>query len=218
MTATASGGQGLDKIVSQVQSAFGDGRILSASVNGSTISVKLVAPDEPSAVSATFEAQILAYAVRDSMSTSGQTPIDSVQYLDARGSPLQGYATDPVGITPSVSPLGKGACNSAAHAAQTAQASLTIETVQTIPYAGGACVFKFQTADSASFAANASLAIGTLVNAIGDPNQRPYLVEVDDQAGTPQLVDNYTPSAGGVAYVKPGLSTSFFTGGKLGGA
>jgi hypothetical protein len=87
--------------------------------------------------------------------------------------------------------------------------------VLTLPYASGACVFKFQTSDPSSFAANAPVTMGALVNAMGDPNERPYLVEVDDQTGTPQFVDSYTPSAGGQAYIKQGLSQSFDLGGAL---
>ncbi|HEY3550639.1 MAG TPA: hypothetical protein VGK69_06270 [Gaiellaceae bacterium] len=206
--------QGIDGLVSQVQSSFGDGSILSASMNGSLLSVKVAAADQPSEVHASFEAQMLAYAVRDWLNANGQAPINSVQYLDSSGAELKDEGVDPVGNNASVAPLGNGACNSAAQAAQAEQASLTVGSVLTLPYAGGACAFKFQTPDPSGFAANAPLTINKLVNGMGDPNERAYLVEVDDQAGTPEFVASYIPSAGGQAYIKPGLSTVFDGGGR----
>jgi hypothetical protein len=195
-----------------VQASFGDGRILSASVEGSTLSVKLVAPDGPSLASATFEAQVLAHAVRDWMSSNGQAPIDSVIYLDANGTPLQDspQGGDPVANDPTVAPVTGTACDSAAQAAQAAQASLSIVSARALPFLGGACVFAFQTSDPSSFASDAPITIGKLVNTLGDPNERPYLVEVDDQSGIPQFVASYVPGEGGQAYVKPGLSRVFF--------
>lgn len=214
ISATASGGPGIGGLVSQVQRSFGDGRLVSASVSGSTLNTTLAVPDEPSAVSATFEAQMLAAAVHDSI---GQAHITAVEYTSSNDAMLQGYGPDPVGSTTSPAGLGTGACNSAAQAAEAADASLTVASVLTLPYAGGACVFKFQSSDPSSFASNAPLTIGTLVNAMGNPNERPYLVEVDDQTGIPQFVDSYTPNAGGVTYIRPGLDTSFNNGGRLAG-
>lgn len=205
ITTTASGGQGIDDLLSQVQNSFGDNRLLSASVNGSTLTVTVAAPDEPSSVTATFEAQILAAAFHDSVSASGQTPIDTVQFLDASGNTIPGYGPAPVGSDTGLAPLRSGACNSAAQKVQTS--SLTIQSALTLPYAGGACAFKFQTSDLSSF--DASRVAGKLADSMGDSNQRAYLVEVDDQAGVPQFVDDYTPNGGGVAYAKPGSNIIF---------
>lgn len=196
----------LPQLLSQVQTRFGDGRLLSASVKGSMLTVHVAAPDEPSAVNATFEAQILAAAVHDS-----GTPIKSVRFLDARGTAIRGYGPAPVGTDttlkplPKLPPLPKGACNSAAQGVETS--SLAIRSVVTLPDAGGACAFTFQTSDPSRF--DASRDVAKLVNAIGDPNERPYLVELDDQAGVPQFVADYTPGGGGVAYVKPGVNIIF---------
>jgi hypothetical protein len=211
LTTTASGGQGIDDLLSQVQNSFGDSRLLSASVNGSTLTVKVAAPDEPSSVGATFEAQILAAAFHDSVSASGQTPINTVQFLDASGNAIPGYGPAPVGTDTShaaltkIPALAKGACNSAAQAVQTS--SLVIQSVVTLPYAGGACAFKFRTPDPSSF--DAGHVVAKLANIMGDPNERALLVEVDDQAGVPQFVDSYSPSGGGVAYTKPGSHILF---------
>jgi hypothetical protein len=209
-TTTASGGQGINDLLSQVQNSFGDSRLLSASVNGSTLTVKVAATDEPSAVSATFEAQMLASAVHDAETSGSGQAINSVQYLDTSGAAIRGYGAAPVGTDPSLvplpslPPLTKGACNSAAQAVQTS--SLTIQSVLTLPYAGGACAFKFQTSDQSNF--DQSPVIGKIADVMGDPSQRALLVEVDDQAGVPQVVDSYSPSGGGTLYIKPGLNTS----------
>lgn len=204
---TASGGQSIGDLLSQVQNSFGDKRLLSASVKGQTLTVRVAAPDEPSAVGATFEAQMLAAAVHDSESASGQTPINSVRYRDASGNAVPGYAPAPVGTEssgaplPKIPPLAKGACSTAA---QSVQASyVAIESALTLPYAGGACAFKFQT-NLSSFAV-VGLFGGKLADSMGDPNDvRSYLVEVDDQAGVPLSVYDYTPGGGGVEYGKPG--------------
>lgn len=212
MTTRASGGQGIDATVAQLHSSFGDEQLISASVDGSTLRVMVNAPDEPSGVRATFEAQMLADAVSDSMSGGGRPLIDSVHYLSANGGPVPQYGTDPVAPDPSIPALADGACKSAAQEAQdaiAAQAPLQVISVVTLPYGGGTCAFKFQTSDPASFAAEAPWAVGHLDNAMGAPNERPLFVEVDDQAGVPQFVYSYTPSAGGTAYIKPGLSRSF---------
>lgn len=213
---TASGGQDVSSFVSAVQSRFGDGLLVSGSVTGSTLTVTVASPNEPSAVKAAFEAQMVAYALRDSQSASSQTPINSVQYVAANGKQLPGYGSATVAST-RVTPLAGGACSSAATAVQAADASLTTVSALTLHNGGGACALKFTTTDPVSFAQNASTTLASMGNAIGNPNQRSYLVEVDDQAGTPQFVASYTPGAGGVSYIKPGLSTSFagVSGGRL---
>lgn len=215
-TTTASGGQSINDLLSQVKNTFGDNRLLAASVNGSMLTVKVAAPDEPSAVSATFEAQMLASAVYGAETSAGGPVINSVQYLDANGAAIPGgYGVAPVGTDPSLNPLPKlksltqGACNSAAEAVQSS--SLTIQSVLTLPYAGGACAFKFQTSDPSNF--DQSSVIGKLGDAVGDPMQRALLVEVDDQAGVPQVVDSYSPSGGGTLYIKPGVNASSVGGG-----
>jgi hypothetical protein len=217
LTTTARGGQSLSDLVAQVQQNFGDGRLLSASLDGSTLSVKLAAPDEVSAMSSVFEAQMLASAARDSLSTTnGQ--ITSVQFLDASGTPINGYSTD-LAADPTIPALANGACNAAtqalltAFAAKAPKASLNVESALALPYAGGSCAFKFQTADPEAFAENAPFVVGPLVQAMGAPNQRAILLEVDDQAGTPQFVYSYSSSQGSATYIKPGLSLAFEGGG-----
>lgn len=205
LTTPASGGQGVNDLLSQVQQSFGDSLLLSASVNGSTLTVNVAAPDEPSAVRATFEAQILASAVHDAATSAQQTPINSVQFLDASGNAIPGYSPAPVASDASLATLSSGACMSAAQPLQTS--TLTIQSALTLPYAGGACAFKFQASTPSSF--NAPFDVAKLVDAMGDPNQRSYLVEVDDQAGVPLFIYNYTPSGGGVDYVKPGSNILF---------
>jgi hypothetical protein len=86
--------------------------------------------------------------------------------------------------------------------AQTVQTSaLTIRSALTLPYAGGACAFKFQTSSPPPF--TDALFVGKLLDGMGGPNESSYLVEVDNSAGVPLSVDDYTPGGGGVAYTKP---------------
>jgi hypothetical protein len=199
LTRTASGGQGLDQLLAQVRNSFGDDRLVSASFDGSTLTVKVDAADEPSAVSATFEAQMLAAAFHDSVAATGEPPIHSVRYVDASGAPVAGYGSDPVVSDAGLSPLADGTCRSLAESVQTS--SLTVESALTLPYAGGACAFRFQTSD-ASQLGDTPLLVGTLVNGMGEPNKRAYLVEIDNKAGVPLIVADSTAGAGGVAYSK----------------
>ena len=198
------GGPGVHGLLSQAQSSFGDGRLLSASISGRTLTVKVAAPDEPSAVRATFEAQMLAAAVHDAQAAAGQTPINSVQFINAHGKAIPSYGLAPVGTEPNGDPLPKIAalahdgCKSVAESVQTS--TLTVRSALTLPYAGGACAFTFQGSPS-SF--DAGVVVAKLVNAMGDTNNRPYLVALDNHMGVPLFVHDYTPSFGGVAYIKP---------------
>ena len=196
---STSGGPGVHGLLSQVRSSFGDGRLLSDSISGRTLTVKVSAPDEPSAVSATFEAQMLAAALHDAQAAAGQTPISSVKFVNSNGAPVRGYGLVPVGSDTGVAPLAAGKCRSLA---QTVQSSaLAIRSALAVPYAGGACAFKFQTSSPPPF--SDALFVGRLLDGMGDSNQRSYLVEVDNSTGVPLSVDDYTPGGGGVAYTKP---------------
>jgi hypothetical protein len=200
---STGGAPGVHGLLSQVRSSFGDSRLLAASINGRTLTVKVVAPTEPSAVSATFEAQMLAAALHDAQVAAGQTPINAVRYVDAVGKAIPGYGVAPVGSSrghpvASVPALANDACRSVAQSVQTS--TLTVRSALTLPYGGGACAFTLQ-GNPTSFVA--PLVVGKLVNAMGDPNNRPFLVELDDHSGVPLFVDGYTPAGGGVAYTRP---------------
>lgn len=192
-------GPGVHGLLSQVQGSFGDGRLLSASISGRRLTVKVSAPDEPSAVSATFEAQMLAAAVRDSESANGQTPISSVKFVNSNGAPVRGYGPATVGSDTGLAPLAAGKCRSMTQAVQSS--ALAVRSALTLPYAGGACAFKFQTSSPPPF--SDALFVGKLLDGMGDPNERSYLVEVDSSAGVPLSVHDYTPGGGGVEYTRP---------------
>lgn len=202
---STGGGPGVHGLLSQAQSRFGDGRLLSDSISGRTLTVKVAAPDEPSAVSATFEAQMLAAAVHDAQAAAGQTPINSVKFIDAHGKAIPGYGPAPVGTDmaghplSTVPPLAAGKCQSLT--TQTVKSSaLAIRSALTLPYAGGACAFKIQMSGRPSL--SDGLFVGKVLDGMGDPNRRAYLVEVDDSAGVPLSVNDYTPGGGGVMYTK----------------
>jgi hypothetical protein len=203
--------QGVDEVVSQAQSDFGDGRILSAAANGSILSVKLATNDVASSTIAAFEARVLGQGLTEWMAANGQTPITGVISQDASGTVLPGTLSygDPVASAPNVQPLPSGSCQSAAAAASAADASLTTESVRVLPFANGVCVFDFQTTDAARFAENAPVTINKLVTAMGDPDQRPYLIQVEDGNGASQFVASWVPGDGGQTWIRPGLPTTF---------
>jgi hypothetical protein len=213
--AAQSRAEGVSNLLSQVRTSFGDGRILSASASASTLSVKLaVVPRGPSLVKAIFEARVLANATSDWMRRNGQKPIAAVLYLDASGTPLQDSPPggDRVGTNPSVAPLTAGACNSAAHSAlqsAPAETSLTVQSVRTLPFLRGTCVVEFRTSDPSEFASDAPLAIGTFAHAMGDPNNRAFLVLVDDESGRPQFATSWVPGEYGETWIERGLSRAF---------
>jgi hypothetical protein len=226
LTATIGGAavtraQTVNDVVSQVQNSFGDNRIASASAGGSTLTVNLNLPvsDPTSFVRGTFEAQVLASAVSDAAAASQEEPVTALIYRDASGNQLEGTPAsgDAVGSAPNVAPLASGACQAAAQAiesaAQAAQTSLVAASVKTLPFLGGTCVFEFQTSDPSGFAASAPTTVDKLVNTIGNPNDRPYLVQVDDENGAAQFVDGWVPGFGGRTWIHPGLSTAFVLGG-----
>lgn len=205
---SASARPQINSLLAQVRKSFGDHRLLSASINGRTLAVKVTAPNETSAIGATFEAQILAAAFHDAQAASRRTPIDAVQYEDAHGNPVPGYGVARVGtdtgghLLPRIPALAEGACDKAAHAAQALDTALTIQSALTLPYGGGGCAFTFQTSRQSAYLYSTDLY--KLVIAMGNPDQRAFLVEVDNQAGVPLFIDDSTPGGGGVQYNKPG--------------
>jgi len=199
-------------VLSQVQTSFGDDLVAAASVQASTLNASVASTDGPSLIRAVFEARLLAHTVAETMASSGQQPITSVQYVDKDGVALSSYSAggDSVGPDPAVSSLTAQTCSSAGQSmAADPQSSVQVESARMLPFMGGTCVFTFQTSDPATFAKAAPGAIAGLVTAMGDPNNRPYLVEVDDQAGTPQFVTSWVPGDYGDTWIKPGLSRAF---------
>lgn len=198
---------GVAAVVSQVQSSFNDGQIAGGSVGGSILTVSLAAEDGPSITLGNFEAGVLAHAVRDWMAAQGQEAVTAVREVGSSGSQLAGSALgDSIAAEPSASPLTSGACETAA---QDAPSSLVLVSARTLPFADGTCVFKFTTADPATFAATASSSFPDITSALPDANDHPFLIEVDDQAGTPQVILSWVPGVAGQgqgqAYVAPGL-------------
>jgi hypothetical protein len=97
-----------------VQRSFGDRRIVSASVDGSLLTVTLSVPHSTDIGAAdtfenrsVFEAQVLGHAVADWMRAHGQQPLTTVRYRDTQGRSLRGWSLngDPIGADPNVSPL-----------------------------------------------------------------------------------------------------------------
>jgi hypothetical protein len=207
----------VDAVIAQVQRSFGDQRIASASVEGPLLAVKLSVPhaqDETARETfenkAVFEAQVLGHAVADWMRAHGQQPVTTVRYRDTHGRVLPGWALngDPIESDPNVSPLAAGTCESAAKAATTTAASLTLASAKTLPWINGTCVFLFQTSDPAAGSAAAGDVLQRLILRIGHPpNVRPWFFELDAKNSANGLTGaGWMPDGDGFTWAKPGLS------------
>jgi hypothetical protein len=208
-----AGANGVGGVVALVQRGFGDGRIVSASVDGSVLTVKLAVPRATDQLTADdfqekaeFEARVLAHAVADWMRTQGEEPIATVRYRDTRGRALPAtlLGGDPVESDPKVSSLPAGACASAARAA--ARPLLTLVSAQTLPYIKGTCVFRFRTSDPVAGSGVSMDALLTIIHALGEPDYRPWFYEIDDRNGTPQVGASWMPGENGATWARPGLS------------
>jgi hypothetical protein len=140
------------------------------------------------------------------MRAHGKEPITTVRYRD-EGKVIPGSLAngDPVRSDPHVSPLAPDACDTAAKAAVTA--SLTLVSAQTLPYLNGTCVFTFKAADLKAGSGAAMDAVGRMWRAIGgeDPNERPWLFELDDQHGVPKTGASWMLDTG-TTWATPGLA------------
>lgn len=200
----------LDAVVAQVRHNFGDQQIVSASREGSILSVRLDFPGTPKTpgygVKGVFEAQVLGAAVAEWMRAHGQEPITTVSYRN-RGKVIPGWsaAGDPIESDPQVSRLPADACEEAAKSA--GAASLMLVSARTLPYFNGTCVFTFKAADLKAGSGAAMAAVGRIIPAIGGPpNERPWLFELDDQSGVAKSGASWMPAGGGVTWTSPGLA------------
>jgi hypothetical protein len=199
----------LDAVVAQVRHNFGDRQIVSASREGSVLSVKLDFPGNLKTpgfgVKGVFEAQILGAAVAEWMRARGQEPITTVRYRN-RGKVIPGWSAtgDPVESDPHAPPLPADACHTAAKSAEAA--SLTLVSARTLPYLNGTCVFTFKAADLRVASGAAMGAVARIIPAIGGPqNERPWLFELD-QKGVAKSGASWMPAGGGVTWTSPGLA------------
>jgi hypothetical protein len=185
----------LDDVVAQVQHAFGDREIVSASVEGSVLSIKL----DSSGVRGTFEAQVLGSAVADWMRSQGQEPVKTIRFPGSEGGAGSAVESDP-----NVPQLATDACQTAAQDARTG--SLILVSAKTLPYLDGTCVFTF-TATALTAGSQAAMgALGRLISAIGGPpNERPWLFELDDQNGVPKTGASWMLNTG-TTWATPGLA------------
>jgi hypothetical protein len=201
----------VDDVVAQVRQSFGDHQLVSASVEGSLLSVTVNLPSTSTTpgygVKGVFEGQVLGHAVADWMRADGQQPITSVRYRDTRGrvilgTPLNG---DPVESDPNVSPLAANSCEAAAKAVSAG--SLALVSALTLPYINGTCVFTFQAADLQAGSQAAMGALQQIIPAIGGPpNERPWLFELDNQNGVAKTGAAWMPGDGGTTWATPGLA------------
>ena len=191
----------VDVLLRHVRKAFGDDILRSASVKGSTLTVTVAFPHHPlSEARVSFEAQMLAAAVHDSDDASGRTPIDLVKVVGSNGRRVNGAGASVVDDS-SLGPLPAGKCKVVAETVTTALfLRIPIRSARTVPYAGGACAFTFQ---SPTGAFDPPELVGALDRGMGDPNDRPIFVEVDDRPGTPWFVQSWTAGGGGTEGATP---------------
>lgn len=204
---TAARAASVADVISQVQDAFSDGLIRSASIQGSTLDVAIATPQEDSETVSRFEAAVLGHAVADWQGANGQSQVAKVQTVVPSGTPFAGLASgEPIGLDSSATPLASDSCERVASQAPASAAVLA----RTLPFAGGTCIIKVETSADPIVAAPAMA--DALSEAIADPSSYPYLIEVDDPSGTPQIVETWVPGTGaggnggqGGLYVRPGL-------------
>jgi hypothetical protein len=196
-------------VVAQVRHEFGDQQIVSASLDGSVLSVRLAVPGTSKTPGygdkGVFEAQVLGAAVAEWMRAHGQEPITTVRYRD-EGRVIAGWpAYGPVESDPHASPLPTDACDTAARSA--GSASLTLVSARTLPYLNGTCVFTFKAAHLKAGSGAAVGALGRIIRAIGGPpNERPWLFELDSVNGIPKTGASWMPTGGGTTWAMPGLA------------
>lgn len=200
----------LDAVVTQVRHNFGDHQIVSASREGSVLSVKLNSPGTAFKTPGygdrgVFEARVLGAAVAEWMRAHGKEPITTVRYRN-EGKVIPGWSTDgdPVESDPHVSPLPADACHTLAKSA--GSASLTLVSARTLPYLNGTCVFIFKAADLKAGSGAAMGALNRMWNAMDSPNERPWVFELDDQNGVPKTGASWMPIGGGTTWATPGLA------------
>ena len=194
-------------VVAKVQRSFGDRRIVSASIDGLLLSVKLNLTrhsNQAAQMKGVFEAQVLGHAVADWMRFQGHKPITGVDYSNTQGKAILGYGVDRLEADPSVSSLSAAACKSAARPA--AKGLLRLGSAQTLPYLHGTCVFIFRTAKPVAGSGEAMGALGRIIHAIGPPNERPWFFELVTRSGAPLSSAAWMPDAGGTTWAKPGYA------------
>lgn len=197
----------LGNVIGQVRHRFGDRRILSASIAGSTLTVKLDVTrrsDQAAQMKGVFEAQVLGHAVADWMRLQRQEPIAVVSYRDRQGKTLLGYGDDTLESDPNVGQLSSAACMSAARPA--AKGLLTLASARTLPYLHGTCVFVFRTSKPHAGSQMAAGALLKMINAIGPPNLRPWFFELLTRKAVPLSSASWMPDAGGATWAKPGYA------------
>lgn len=201
----------LDDVVARVQRAFGDRQILSASVDGSRLSVKLALTAHGGDAAPTedvFEAQVLGHAVADWLRMRGEKPVTAVRSLDSRGRVIPGSLAegDPIESDPGVAPLSATACESAAERAATGP--LRLDSARTLPYLHGTCVFVLRTSRPLAGSRAAMGALGRMIHAVsaGAPNLRPWFFELVGRGGVPVSSAAWMPGDGGTTWARPGYA------------
>ena len=188
------------RAVAQVRQAFGDRRIVKATLDGSLLTVD-VKEDEPNdSVLGPFEGRILTHVADQELRAAGYAGIESSS-VGREG---------PNALSPlrSVAQLPSDACDIPAG---THLDNVTAASGRMIPLLGGFCVIRLTTSDPKSFDFSGTL--NQLFSAVpatkaGSHTGRGVAFEVYDEAGVPVVMLAWDPGTneGGAEYVRPGSS------------
>lgn len=189
--------------LSDVQSAFADGLLTSASADNTLLTVDTAVTDSSAVTKANFEAGVLARATVESMRAAGQAPVTTMNVVGAGPQ----IVDEMIGPSPTVSPLSAGTCSAAV---DSAPSDMEVVSARTLPFALGTCIFDVRTATDPSAAVETVAQM--LHDAVPDAQGHPWLVEVDDPQGEVQIILSWVPGLGGTgegrAYVRSGLSSN----------
>jgi hypothetical protein len=208
---SAARASSLDGVVSQVRTSFGDNRIVRAKVDGSTLHVVVAARASGglAGMKSAFEVHVLAAAVADWMRLYGEEPIAAVRYADLRGDVLSGANPpldgEPVPADAGISSLGPGRCRSVAEASVRSLWGTRVASVEELPYLHGTCVVRIRS----EFLNTGVVVMSRFVRGIGDREKRPWFIELDDGAGTPQAAASWMPGLNGSTWARAGIPYPF---------
>ena len=185
------------RAVAQVRQAFGDRRIVKATLDGSLLTVD-VKEDEPNnSVLGPFEGRILTHVANEELRAAGYAGVETSSV----------GRDGPNAISPlrSVAQLPSDACDIPAG---THLDDVTAESGRMIPLLGGFCIIRLTTSNPKNF--DLSKALNQLFSAVpatnaGSHTGRGVAFEVYDEAGVPVRMRAWDPGTneGGAEYVRP---------------
>ena len=194
----------VDNAAAEVRQAFGDRRIVNATLDGSVLRVDVKSAEPFDSVLGPFEGVLLAYVADDELRAAGDEGIDTL------AGPALGQ--NPLPPIPHASRLPAGACD--IQKGTTLAGDVTAASGRLIHLLGGFCTISLTTSDPKAFAADVEQTLNQLWRAVPATKMsqdRFVALEADDEQGAPVIVGAWEPQGGGAVYVRPGLCTPLVT-------